>query len=144
MSLLAAWLRFSVNPGPRTWLEDAETAALQLAEAEERSQHLLRSWLSPEQRAQYDISGHFLVVGSDTGKRYRILRGDVFNIQELNAGDREYCTWCFGPEGVATGDVNLAQKIALENFENKALAIANRSSASSWRFRRLSEPPCPH
>jgi hypothetical protein len=27
-------------------------------------------------------------------------------------------------EGVATGDVNLAQKIPLESFESKALAIA--------------------
>jgi hypothetical protein len=73
------------------------------------------------------------VVGSDTGKRYRILRGGVFNIHELNAGGREHCTWCFAPKDVATGDVNLAQKIALENFETKALRIANRSSASMWR-----------
>ena len=100
-----------------------------MTEAEERSQHLLRSWLSPEQLAEYDTLGHFLVVGSDTGKRYRISRGHAFNIQELDAGGREYCTWCFAPEGVATGDVNLAQKIALENFENRALRAANRSSA---------------
>jgi hypothetical protein len=42
---------------------------------------------------------------------------------------------------VATGDVNLAQKIALENFETKALRIANRSSASTWHsVERPSEP----
>jgi hypothetical protein len=50
------------------------------------------------------VPGHFIVVGSDTG---------------------------FAPEDVATGDVNLAQKIALENFETKALRIANRSSLSA-------------
>lgn len=75
------------------------------------------------------------MVGSDTGKRYRILRGLVFNIQELNAGGGQFCTWCFAPVGVATGDVNLAQKIALENFETKALRIANRSNASTWQSR---------
>jgi len=45
-----------------------------MAEAEERSQHLLRSWLSSEQLANYDTFGHFVVVGSDTGKRYRMVR----------------------------------------------------------------------
>jgi hypothetical protein len=48
---------------------------------------------------------------------------------------QEDCTWCFTPEGMATGDVNLAQKIALENFENQALRIANQSSASTWFSR---------
>jgi hypothetical protein len=102
-----------------------------MAEVEECSQHLLRSWLSPEQLVEYDTLVHFIVVGSDTGKRHRILRGCVFNIQELNAGGTEHCTWCFAPRDVATGDVNLAQKIALENFETMALAIANRSSLSA-------------
>jgi hypothetical protein len=141
MSLLAAWLRLDVNPGPRTRLEDVETKAQRRAEAEERSQRLLRSWLSPEQLAQYDIFGFFMAVGSDTGKRYRICRGRVFNIQELGPDGREDCAWCFTPEGVATGDVNLAQKIALENFETKALRIANQSSASIWQsVERPSEP----
>ena len=135
MSSLLAWLR-----GPRTWFEDVEAAVQRMAEAEERSQHLLRSWLSSEQLANYDTSGHFVVVGSDTGKRYRILKGRVFNIQELDAGGREYCTWCFAPDRVATGDVNLAQKIALENFENRALGIANRCSASTPHSERPSVP----
>jgi hypothetical protein len=126
MPSMLAWLR-----GPRTWFEDVETAVQRRAEAKQCSQHLLRSWLSPEQLAQYDTLGHFTVVGSDTGKRYRISRGRVFNIQELNAGGSKHCTWCFAPEDVATGDVNLAQKIALEKFETKALRIANRSSLSA-------------
>jgi hypothetical protein len=73
------------------------------------------------------------VVGCDTGNRYLIYRGRVFNIQELDADGEIARSWCLGAEGVATGDVNLAQKIALENFETKALRIANRSSASTWR-----------
>jgi hypothetical protein len=35
--------------------------------------------------------------------------------------------WCFVPKGsLVTGDVMLAQKIALETFECRALAVANR------------------
>jgi hypothetical protein len=39
--------------------------------SEERSQDLLRQWLSPDQAEQYDLYQHFEVVGSDTGTRYR-------------------------------------------------------------------------
>ena len=48
------------------------------------------------------------------------------NIVELAANGRVNRRWCFAPEGaLATGDVMLAQKIALETFELNALAIAN-------------------
>ena len=97
-----------------------------LRTAEMRAQALLRSWLSPEQRTQYDVRGYFEVRGSDSGKRYRICRGVVFNVQELDSFGLVANWWCFAPDGVAVGDVNLAQKIALEKFETEALAIANR------------------
>jgi hypothetical protein len=100
--------------------------------AERRAQEFLRSWLSPEQRRQYDARRNFEVVGSDTGKRYRICKGSVFNIQELDTEGQQVRALCFTAEGVATGDVNLAQKIALETFESKVLAIANRSSGTTW------------
>jgi hypothetical protein len=110
--------------------------------AEERAQALLRSWLSPEQRTQYDASGHFEAVGRDTGSWYRISRGRVFNVQQLDGRGLEVRSLCFTAEGLATGDINLAQKIALETFEKKALAIANRSSAPIWRpVGRRSERP---
>ena len=48
------------------------------------------------------------------------------NVHELDAGGAPVQQWCFAPEGrVAFGDVLLAQKIALETMETKALAIAN-------------------
>ena len=97
-----------------------------LRTAEMRAQALLRSWLSPEQRTQYDMRGYFEVSGSDSGKRHRICRGIVFNVQELDSFGLVLNWWCFAPDGVAVGDVNLAQKIALEKFETEALAIANR------------------
>jgi hypothetical protein len=115
-------------------LYNVETVARNYFAAEKRARELLRSWLSLGQREQYDASGFFEVVGSDTGKRYRIYRGHVFNIQELDADGEEARAWCFAPEGVATGDVNLAQKIALETFESRALAIANRSNRTTWHL----------
>jgi hypothetical protein len=48
------------------------------------------------------------------------------NIEELTADGYVTRRWCFAPDGAfATGDVMLAQKIALETFELDALAIAN-------------------
>jgi hypothetical protein len=101
----------------------------------ERSQDLLRQWLSPDQAEQYDKYQRFEVVGSDTATRYRILRGTMMNIVELAANGRVTRRWCFAPEGsLATGDVMLAQKIALETFELNALAIANHDGPQGVGF----------
>jgi hypothetical protein len=122
-------------------LYDVEVATCDYSVAEIRAQKLLRSWLSLEQRDQYDARGFFEVVGSDTGARYRINRGHVFNIQELDADGEEAFAWCLTLHGLfTTGDINLAQKIALETFEKKALAIANRSTKSNWRRAIRSQP----
>jgi hypothetical protein len=87
----------------------------------------------------------FEVVGSDTGTRYRVLRGTMMNIVELAASGCVRRRWCFAPEGaLATGDVMLAQKIALETFELNALAIANHDGPQgvgfpSWSFLHRDE-----
>jgi hypothetical protein len=91
--------------------------------------------ISPDQAEQYDKYRRFEVVGSDTGTRYRILRGMTMNIVELAANGRVTRRWCFAPEGsLATGDVMLAQKIALETFELSALAIANHDGPQGVGF----------
>jgi len=96
------------------------------AQAEERGLTLLRSWLSAEQRRQLDDKSYFEVIGGDTGTKYRIHRGHVVNVIALDAAGREGRRLCFGPEGkLATGDVMLAQKIALETMERAALVAAN-------------------
>jgi hypothetical protein len=92
--------------------------------SEERSQDLLRQWLSPDQAEQYDKFQRFEVVGSDTGTRYRIRLGTTMNVEEIAANGRIARRWCFAPEGApAAGDVMLAQKIALETNEAR-LAFA--------------------
>jgi hypothetical protein len=94
---------------------------------EARGIALLREWLSPEQRAQFDASKCFDVVGCDTGRRYRIRHGTGTNVHEIDDAGRPVMGWCFVPSGhLVAGDVMLTQKIALETKERVALAVANR------------------
>ncbi len=98
--------------------------------AERRGVELLRSWLTPEQALQWDTRGNFDVIGSNTGRRYRLTRGKVMNIHELDARGDTIAQWCFAPEGrLAAGDILLAQKIALENMEQQVLALANTQAS---------------
>ena len=89
---------------------------------------LLREWLSPEQLAQYDAHGYFDVIGCDSGNRYRIHQGTAMNVIEIDR-DSGYprVGLCFTTEtGFVTGDVMLAQKIALETKEFSVLVVAHR------------------
>lgn len=94
---------------------------------EARGLRLLREWLSPNQRAQFDARGYFEVTGCDSGRRYRVYRGTMSNVYELDELGRPRMGWCFVPLGnLVAGDVMLAQKLALETSEYAALAAANR------------------
>jgi hypothetical protein len=54
----------------------------------------------------------------------------MMNIDQLDSAGNRICQWCFAPEGeLAAGDCMLAQKIALEMFETKVLAIGNRRNS---------------
>lgn len=97
------------------------------AEAQERGIRLLKENLTAAQRQQYEKNWYFEVVGGKTGKRYRIRHGRSMNIDQLDKNGRRVCGWCFFPRGgLVTGDVMLAQKVALELFEAEALMIANK------------------
>ena len=88
---------------------------------------LMQRWLSAEQRAQFDAMNFFDVVGSRTGKRYRIHHGHSANIREIDEAGNSKMGWCFVPKGyLVAGDVMLAQKIALETDELAVLAVARR------------------
>ena len=94
---------------------------------EARGLRLMRDWLSPTQRMQFDSSGSFDVIGCDSGKRYRVYSEMVPNVRELDDAGRPTVGFCFIPIGrLVMGDVMLAQKIALETNERGALAVANR------------------
>jgi len=96
-------------------------------ESEARGLELLKEWLSPEQFAQYDAKSYFEVTGCHSGKRCRISHGTSMNIYELDGAGRPRVGLCFVPKGyLVAGDVMLAQKIALETDERRALMVANK------------------
>jgi len=102
------------------------------ATREARGLQLLREWLSPEQRAEFDAKKYFDVIGCDSGKRYRIHYGAMTNVHEIGDDGLPLMGWCFLPEGsLVAGDVMLAQKIALERYEYGALAVANKFPTKS-------------
>ncbi|WP_024510970.1 hypothetical protein [Bradyrhizobium sp. ARR65] len=105
---------------------------------EARGLRLLRDWLSPAQRAQFEAKGYFDVIGSDSGRKYRIYEGTMTNVYELDEIGRPRMGWCFVPSGyLVAGDVMLAQKIALETAESASLAVANRFLPKAAQFRVL-------
>jgi len=109
---------------------------------EARATTLLREWLSPQQRAQFDAEGYFDVVGCDSGKRYRIHHGTSMNVHEMDDAGHSKSGWCFAPNRrLAAGDVMLAQKIALETCEKSALAVANRFPPNQMTFRASRRRP---
>jgi hypothetical protein len=99
---------------------------------EERGIRLLREWLSADQLESFDRTKSFVVVGCDSGKRYRITYGVQQNVYEIDQGGSEVTGLCFMPEGyLVAGDVMLSQKISLETNELAALKVARRFSARS-------------
>src|SRR5258705_13666877 len=84
-------------------------------ESESRGLRLLREWLSSEQRSQYDAHRYFEVVGSHTGKRYRIRHGTSTNINELEKKARPKVGWGFvRREDPLAGDGRVQKKIRIE------------------------------
>ena len=107
---------------------------------EGRGLRLMRGWLSPFQREQFDKSGYFDVMGCRTGRKYRIYYKELSpNVYEIDDAGRRKMGLCFAPVGsLVMGDVMLAQKIALETDEQNALAAANRVPLTQARSRGAS------
>jgi hypothetical protein len=94
---------------------------------ERRGLRLLQNWLSPAQRQQFEKFRYFDVLGSTSGRLYRIYdTPNPPNVYEISGLGRQKKGFCFAPVGsLVKGDVMLAQKIALETDEQSALAVAN-------------------
>ena len=118
---LENWARKVCSFFDRCW------RAIKIETAAGRGKKLLKEWLSPEQRAQFEATKSFEVVGCHTRKRYRIKYGVVRNVFETDETGRPVMGWCFLPSGsLVAADVMLAQKISLETDERAALLIARR------------------
>ena len=127
LSTVTGLLWHSVSEGVRNVLTLPERYRAIKAAREARGIALLREWLSPAQRAQFDAAKYFEVVGCDSGWRYRIHYGRVTNVHQIDEAGQPVVGWCFVPSGgLVAGDVMLVQKIALETDEQATLAVAHR------------------
>jgi hypothetical protein len=107
------------------------------ATPEGRSLRMLRDWLSQAQREQFASKGYFNVVGGCTGNQYRIYTGTSVNVCEIDENGCLREGLCFTPIGdLPTGDVMLAQKIALETCEDEVRALARWFTPQSHHFRQ--------
>ena len=98
-----------------------------IEEAALKARQLLLDNLTAKQNRQYSRFSYFDVVGSKSGKRYRICHGTSRNVYELLDDNQLGTCYCFVPSGsLVAGDCLLAQKIILENCEEEALRIAER------------------
>ena len=92
----------------------------------QRAVRLLRQNLSLDQRRQYDNHRFFDITGGATGDRYRIHVGYQLNVERYGVHGALVQVLCFSPNGtLPVPDIMLAQKIALELFEDNVLAVAS-------------------
>jgi hypothetical protein len=126
-ALLSAFLAGAALPGREGARGCGSEWEWPCPESEARGLKLLKEWLSPLQRTTYESLRYFDVVGCDSGKIYRIHHGMQGNVEQLDATGQPVFGWCFAPVNTfVIGDVMLAQKIALETYECRALRVANR------------------
>ena len=137
-SIRAVWHPLAYSARKVNALRERYRAWVGMDVREARGINLLREWLSPEQRSQFDSERYFDVIGCATRKRYRIRYGTATNIHEIDEAGCPLTGWCFVPDGyLVAGDVMLAQKIALETDELAALAVANRLPADLLRTQAM-------
>jgi hypothetical protein len=92
--------------------------------AEFRARELLVANLTPEQRAEFEAGGSFVVVGSKTGKTYRIRKGWENNVRSPEE-DGTDTVYCIHPGiRVPEHDNMLTQKLLLELNEEAFLKEA--------------------
>jgi hypothetical protein len=90
----------------------------------EKSQTLFLSWLTDDQRKEWEACRSFTVVGS-LGGLYMIADEACYNITRDRDGEK-FCLQ-LGPIGVAWPkyDIYLAQKLLIEIDEKSAMSRAN-------------------
>ncbi len=96
-------------------------------QAEEKAMQLLLDNLEENQVEIFKKTGCFVVTGQ-SGKKYKINKGRVRNVEELREDGTPERRMCFHPElFVPDYDTMLAQKLMLEFNEPEARRIANFS-----------------
>lgn len=98
-----------------------------VTEANAKAHALLLSFLTPAQRAEYELARQFEVIGQ-SGTRYRIRYGRSGNIEQLDQAGTVVQRYCVHPSDYALPpeDVMLAQALHLRANDNELTRIANR------------------
>lgn len=104
-------------------LQAAQIAAVSLQLAKERSEKLLISVLTDQQRTELAEQGHFHVV-APSGALYRIKWGTHGNVKRIVDG-REFESLCVAPNDVPVGDAMLAQVLHIQYNEEEFRRTAN-------------------
>jgi hypothetical protein len=85
----------------------------------------IRSPITGDQRESFDRTKSFVVVGCDTGKRYRISYGVQQHVYEIDQGGSVVTGLCFMPEGyLVAGDVMLSQKQPVSSINSRFAAVS--------------------
>ncbi len=117
--------------------EAAEHTARATA-AQERAEELLIEMLSDEQRRTREVHGFFEVVGSESGRTYRIRHGIVNNVDRLTEDRRHRDRiMCAHPPEIPDADCHLAQMLLLVTDENAFWDVANHHEIRNEREARL-------
>ncbi len=107
-------------------LEKREADGRAREAARQKAEELLRSSLDEQQLEQFNETKWFVVI-SQSGKRYRIRRDWIGNVDELNQDDRVIAKYCIHPRAtIPVADSMLTQKLMLEADEARFTEIANR------------------
>lgn len=109
----------------------AEAARREREAAELRSRELLFRHLTAEQRRTVENNKWFVVIGGNSGTRYRIRTdyGVAGNISVMRGDRTEATLCCHCGSDIPAHDQFLAQKLALMWDEDEFLRTANRRAA---------------
>ncbi len=104
--------------------------------AEKKAYDLMMTYLTPEQRDEYERLQRFHVISSN-GKTYRIKKGSHGNIElleEIDGKKRPVESLCVQPKGqLPCYDSMLAQKLHLETDEDEVRRVANIHNLRDYR-----------
>lgn len=120
-------LRWNFAPGDTIVTWDSP-APIYSEDVNHRARKLLVSCLTPEQKREFEHEKTITVRG-ESGLKYKIRKGEVYNILVLPRPGEEPIFLCGGPENVPIYDFMLAQKLWLENDEEGFLRVANFSNS---------------
>lgn len=94
------------------------------SKADKKAEKLLLSCLSRQQKKDYKQHGHFFVTGNATNHRYKITKGRVKNIYQVDDSSIPVARHCVeSADRVPMGDHLLAQKLLIEANEEEFLRV---------------------